>query len=156
MKGYMLYCKDAQNFLDALNILREENLKYDVNLESSCIYFNQIEIMNVSDECMKKLLVPRHRYLRELESVVKLDGTVTYSNQSVKTGTSGLLQKIKNCTNISVLPGFTYYPTRKSIWVRSSGFYKIKDIEKSKNKNSYDSTVIDFYNLLKKLTSSIT
>lgn len=158
MLAYVLYSKDLGLIFKALSTLRDENLKFDVNLDKGYIYINEAEISRPklkSSELLGSIIVPRKCFLRTVEFTVDSNGNITYGPEGsgISTGTTGLLKRIKNTTNVGIMSGFIYYPQRNAFWISGEGFFTIEKFKKDlkTDQPKFTPKVLKYWGILKKL-----
>ena len=159
MLAYVLYSKDLELVFKALGILRDEKLKFDVDLDKGYIYINEAEASRFEKTCklLESIIVPRKCFLRTIEFLIDSDGNIKYGPEGsgITTGTQGLLERIKNTTNVEIMKGFIYYPQRWAFWISGEGFFSIyrfkKELESGKSKAT--PKVLKYWGILKKLVT---
>jgi hypothetical protein len=142
--------------MEALGILHDAKVNYDVDYDTNCICFSQIAALELSKiPAFKNLFIKKKRYLKEVgASVDEKTGKITYNTiPRVTTSTAKLLEKIQNTRNISVIEGVTYYPGSKAFWIYGLGYFKFSEIPNGKAIKSEEARKI--YELIKKLSSEL-
>ena len=160
MLAYVIYSKDLGLVFKALGILRDENLRYDVDLDNGTIYINEAEAHRLRTSVLDQILVPRKCFLRTVGMTVEEDGhgklIYKYGPQGsgVSTGTTGLLRRISNTYNVEVCRGLIYYATRNAFWVTGEGYFSIEKFKAGLAKGQkFPDKVMRFWGLLQSLVT---
>ena len=160
MLAYVLYSKDLGLVMKALEKLRNENLKFDVDLDKGNIYINEAEASRPERNCSEllgSLIVPRKCFLRTVSTTVDQDGKITYGPEGsgISTGTQGLLERIRNTTGVEIMKGLIYYTRRNSFWVTGEGFFKVDQFKKdiSLSGTKYSRRILQYWDILKNLVT---
>jgi hypothetical protein len=159
MLAYVLYSKDLGLVMKALDALRDENLKFDVDLDKGNIYVNEAEASRPCRHCdklLESLIVPRKCFLRTVSMGIDQDGNISYGSDGsgVSTGTQGLLERIRNTTNVEIMRGLIYYTQRNAFWITGEGYFSVdrfkEDLSSGKK---YSQKVLRYWDILKKLVT---
>lgn len=156
MLAYVLYSKDLGLVMKALDILRDENLKFDVDLDKGNIYINEAEAAR-SKHCvdlLESMIVPRKCFLRTVSMEIDQDGKATYGQDGsgVSTGTQGLLGRIRNTSSVEIIKGLIYYTRRNAFWITGEGYFSVSRFkEESKSGKNHSQKVIRYWDILRKL-----
>ena len=159
MLAYVLYSKDLGLVMKALDALRDKNLKFDVDLDKGNIYINEAEASRPDRHCstlLGSIVIPRKCFLRTVSATVDQDGKITYGpdGSGVSTGTQGLLERIKNTTNVEIMRGLIYYTQRNAFWITGEGYFSVdrfkEDLSSGKK---YSQKVLRYWDILKKLVT---
>lgn len=159
MLAYVLYSKDLGLVMKALDTLRDENLKFDVDLDKGSIYINEAEASRPNKNCsalLGSIIVPRKCFLRTVSIEIDQDGNISYGQEGsgVSTGTQGLLERIRNITNVEIMKGLIYYTQRNAFWITGEGYFSVdKFKEDLKSGKRYSQKVLRYWNILKKLVT---
>ena len=158
MLAYVLYSKDLGLVMKALDALRDENLKFDVDLDKGNIYVNEAEAsrpIRHCDKLLESVIVPRKCFLRTVSCLVDQDGKITYGTEGsgVSTGTQGLLERIRNTSSVEIMRGLIYYPQRSAFWITGEGYFSIdrfkEDLASGRSKAT--PKVLKYWEIIKKL-----
>ena len=145
--------------MKALDALRDKNLKFDVDLDKGNIYINEAEASRPDRHCstlLGSIVIPRKCFLRTVSATVDQDGKITYGpdGSGVSTGTQGLLERIKNTTNVEIMRGLIYYTQRNAFWITGEGYFSVdrfkEDLSSGKK---YSQKVLRYWDILKKLVT---
>jgi len=159
MLAYVLYSKDLGLVMKALDTLRDENLNFDVDLDKGSIYINEAEASRPNKNCsalLGSIIVPRKCFLRTVSIGIDQDGNISYGQEGsgVSTGTQGLLERIRNITNVEIMKGLIYYTQRNAFWITGEGYFSVdKFKEDLKSGKRYSQKVLRYWNILKKLVT---
>jgi hypothetical protein len=145
--------------MKALGSLRNENLKFDVDLDNGYIYINEAEASGPDKHCselLEPLISPRKCFLRTVSVEIGQDGKITYGQEGsgVSTGTIGLLKRIKNTSRVEIIKGFIYYPKRKAFWITGVGYYSVDKLKGDLGVGKkYSQKVLQYWDILNKLVT---
>jgi hypothetical protein len=159
MLAYVLYSKDLGLVFKALETLRDKDLKFDVDLDHGYIYINEAEASRPkldTSTLLESLVVPRRCFLRTVKCNVDNEGNIQYGSEGsgVSTGTSGLLDRIRNTRNIEIMKGLIYYSIQNAFWVTGEGYFSVERMkDELRSGHRISPKVLKYWKILNKLVT---